>query len=165
MTWIESVGVYANWTLIISCRTTSLIPPWMSSCRSLECKESELILRRTADNVVSAAQCWEGNLRTSCMVSKQLVSCTFPGIPAFHSEFILEKNQHRTPNSLGPGKIQKFTKGGRQMCFRHRKTWGEDTSDAHLLLSPSCRKKYSPKEVEVRWNKNTGIISHFYLSV
>lgn len=36
-------------------------------------------------------------------------------------------------------------------------------SEAGLLLS-SSHKKYSPKEVEIRRDKNTGIVSHFYLS-
>lgn len=123
-----------------------LLPGACAGKGTKECKESELMLRRTADNVVSAAQCWEGNLRTSCMVSKQLVSCTFPGIPAFHSEFILEKNQHRTPNSLGPGKVQKFTKGGR--CASATERLEEKIPQMRISCSVPVVEKNTPPK---RW--------------
>lgn len=98
------------------------------------------------------------------MVSKQLVSCTFPGIPACHSEFILEKNRHGNPNSLGPGKVQKLTEGGRSTSATERLEkilrGGSPASSSHRKILPQ---RGGDKTGQEHWNYFSFFLSAYSL--
>lgn len=164
---MESVGIYANWNLIISCRATVFNPPlnvlmpgdWTGK-RTEEFKASEWKLMWGATDCLNSFFQFVVLETQDLRHGKQAASELH--IPR-HASFLvlIQLREEPTWDSPQHGAWKSTeTHPGEQMCFPHKRTPGEHTSE-RALLSPRLQTKYSLKEMDVRREKDSWIISRF----